>query len=299
MTDTLAAKKEHGDKAARDNMITSNLRLVVKMARRYINRGLPFLDLIEEGNMGLIKAVDRFKPSKECRISTYATWWIRQSIERALVNQSRVIRLPVHVYDDIGRMLRANRKLVHTLNREPTVKEVAKFLGQEALFVRNLMVLMENTHSLQQPMGEYDDFFLTDVIEDTTTVSPEDLLENIKKFELVTQWIETLSEGERNILTLRFGLNDKKPQTLDCIGRGLGVTRERIRQIEVQALGKLRQVLVETDIIRHAQFQEEVEAPGPEHNGTEEYPSISRDASEHTVWGLHSKPSRDAKPKSA
>ncbi len=238
----LANRITAGDKAARDRMIESNLRLVVKIAKRYINRGLPFLDLIEEGNLGLIKAVERFKISKECRFSTYATWWIRQSIERALVNQSRTIRLPVHVSDDINKMLRISRNLMHTLNREPTVNEVATSMNVEQAYIRRLMVLLKKTYSIERPMGENSDYFLSDTIEDTSTVLPSELLENLNSYAHVSEWFAMLSENEKSILTLRFGLDDTDPQTLDTIGKQFGVTRERIRQIESKALDKLRKV---------------------------------------------------------
>lgn len=239
----LAGRIAKGEKAARDKMIESNLRLVVKIAKRYINRGLPFLDLIEEGNMGLIKAVERFKLSKECRFSTYATWWIRQSIERALVNQSRTIRLPVHVSDDINKMLRVTRELVQKMNREPSVKEVAAEMGATAVHVRRLMVLLKKTYSIEKPMGENNDYFLLDTIEDTSTISPAVLLEDVNRYELISKWFDTLPESEQKILTLRFGLDDKEPQTLDTIGRSFGVTRERIRQIEAKSLEKLRRIV--------------------------------------------------------
>lgn len=239
----LASRIAKGDKAARDKMIESNLRLVVKIAKRYINRGLPFLDLIEEGNMGLIKAVERFKLSKECRFSTYATWWIRQSIERALVNQSRTIRLPVHVSDDINKMLRVTRELVQRMNREPAVKEVAAEMGATPVYVRRLMVLLKKTYSIERPMGENNDYFLIDTIEDTSTISPAVLLEDVNKYEMISKWFDTLSDSEKKILTLRFGLDDKEPQTLDTIGRSFGVTRERIRQIEAKSLEKLRKIV--------------------------------------------------------
>ncbi len=240
---SLAGRIAKGDKAARDKMIESNLRLVVKIAKRYINRGLPFLDLIEEGNMGLIKAVERFKLSKECRFSTYATWWIRQSIERALVNQSRTIRLPVHVSDDINKMLRVTRELVQKMNREPSVKEVATEMGASSVYVRRLMVLLKKTYSIERPMGENNDYFLIDTIEDTSTVSPAALLEDVNKYELISKWFATLSDSEKKILTLRFGLDDTEPQTLDTIGHSFGVTRERIRQIEAKSLEKLRKIV--------------------------------------------------------
>jgi RNA polymerase primary sigma factor len=243
----LAARVDEGEKAARDKMIECNLRLVVKIAKRYINRGLPFLDLIEEGNLGLIKAVERFKLSKECRFSTYATWWIRQSIERALVNQSRTIRLPVHVSDDINRMLKVTRELIHKLNREPSIKEVATQMGANIVYVRRLMVLLKKTYSIERPMGENSDYFLIDTIEDTSSISPSLLLEDINKFELVTKWLESLSDNEQKILSMRFGLDDKDPQTLDTIGRSFGVTRERIRQIEAKSLDKLRKMVEQSD----------------------------------------------------
>jgi RNA polymerase primary sigma factor len=238
----LAVRIDNGDKAARDRMIESNLRLVVKIAKRYINRGLPFLDLIEEGNLGLIKAVERFKIAKECRFSTYATWWIRQSIERALVNQSRTIRLPVHISDDINKMLRVSRELTQRMNYEPSVKDVALAMNSNQAYVRRLMLLLKRTYSIERPMGENSDYFLLDTIEDTSTVSPAELLENLNRYDHATTWFETLSENEKSILTLRFGLDDTEPQTLDTIGKSFGVTRERIRQIEAKALDKLKKV---------------------------------------------------------
>ena len=243
----LAAKINLGDKAARELMIVSNLRLVVKIAKRYINRGLPFLDLIEEGNLGLIKAVERFKLSKECRFSTYATWWIRQSVERALMNQSRTIRLPVHISDEISKMRRVTRELMYKTNREPTVSEVADILEVDVRHVRKLMVLLMKTYSIDQPMGEHRDYFLTDTIEDTSIISPEVLLEGVERFEQVSRLIETFPDAEKKILTLRFGLDDNEPQTLSTVGQSFGVTRERIRQIEAKSLMKLRKLMDSTD----------------------------------------------------
>ena len=236
----LARRVEQGDKAARNQMIEANLRLVVKIAKRYLNRGLPFLDLIEEGNLGLMKAVERFSLEKECRFSTYATWWIRQSIERALVNQSRTIRLPVHVSDDISRMLKVSRQLSQELHREPSVQELADAMQIKPLHIRKLMILLRRTCSMDVPIGEGNDFFLVDTIEDTNAVSPADLLENIDRYELIAEHFDQLSENERTILGLRFGLDDQDPQTLDTIGQSFGVTRERIRQIEAKSLEKLK-----------------------------------------------------------
>jgi len=248
----LARRISKGDMAARDHMIESNLRLVVKIAKRYMNRGLPFLDLIEEGNMGLIKAVERFKLSKECRFSTYATWWIRQSIERALVNQSRTIRLPVHVSDDINKMIKITRSLVQEFNREPEIEEVATAMDVDPSYVRRLTSLVRKTYSIEHPMGENSDYSLMDTIEDPSAVDPSGLLEALDKFSHVSEWLDSLNENEREILTLRFGLNDREPQTLDTIGKKFGVTRERIRQIEAKSLEKLRTIMQEKDRARAA-----------------------------------------------
>lgn len=236
----LARRIEKGDKAARDKMIESNLRLVVKIAKRYVNRGLPFLDLIEEGNLGLIKAVERFNLAKECRFSTYATWWIRQAIERSLINQSRTIRLPVHVSDDINRMLRISRGLSQELQREPSVQEIAEAMNAKQPYVRRLMTLLRRTCSIETPIGDNNDYSLIDTIEDSSMTAPSVLLENIDIFEMISEHFDLLSENEKTILTLRFGLDDKEPQTLDTIGQLFGVTRERIRQIESKCIEKLR-----------------------------------------------------------
>ena len=239
----LACRISTGDKAARDRMIESNLRLVVKIAKRYLNRGLPFLDLIEEGNLGLIKAVERFQVAKECRFSTYATWWIRQAIERSLVNQSRTIRVPVHVSDEMNRMYKATKALTRKLNRDPQVSEIALEMQAEPAHIHKLMVLQKKTYSIDMPMGGNDDYFLSDTIEDISVVTPDNLVENISKYELVSQWLDCLTEIEQKIISMRFGLNDTDPQTLDAIGIIFGVTRERIRQIESKALDKLRKIV--------------------------------------------------------
>ncbi|OEU48621.1 MAG: RNA polymerase subunit sigma [Desulfuromonadales bacterium C00003096] len=244
---SLARRIASGEMAARDHMIESNLRLVVKIAKRYMNRGLPFLDLIEEGNMGLIKAVERFKLSKECRFSTYATWWIRQSIERALVNQSRTIRLPVHVSDDINKFIKISRELVHRYNREPHVDEIAEAMGVEPAYIRRLMVLVKKTFSIEHPMGENRDYSLIDTIEDTNADDPSVFLEDLDKYAHIREWLDSLAENEREILVLRFGLEDREPQTLDTIGQKFGVTRERIRQIEAKSLDKLRKIMEENE----------------------------------------------------
>lgn len=241
----LAGLIAEGDEAARARMIESNLRLVVKIAKRYMNRGLPFLDLIEEGNMGLIKAVEKFKVSKGCRFSTYATWWVRQSIERALVNQSRTIRLPVHVADDINRLVKVSRELVQRLKRDPSLEEVAEAMGSDVAYVRRMMILLKKTYSIEHPMGDNNDYSLIDTIEDKNLVDPGSMIEDLDRFAHVLEWMDELTDNEKEILALRFGLDDREPQTLDMIGQQFGVTRERIRQIEAKSLAKLRKTLEE------------------------------------------------------
>ncbi|MDY0184751.1 MAG: sigma-70 family RNA polymerase sigma factor [Desulfuromonadaceae bacterium] len=242
---TLADQVALGNAAARNRMIESNLRLVVKIAKRYSNRGLPFLDLIEEGNMGLIKAVERFKTDKGCRFSTYATWWIRQSIERALVNQSRTIRLPVHVAEQVSKMFKVTKELLHYKSEEPSTQEIAELMGVEQADVERLQQLIRKTYSIEHPLGEEGNYTLMDTIEDPYTPGPAELLENIDKYEYVQKWLKSLKKKEAEILQYRFGLNDCEPETLDTIGRRYGVTRERIRQIEAKSLDKLRKIMQE------------------------------------------------------
>jgi RNA polymerase primary sigma factor len=244
----LALQIEQGDAQARNQMIEANLRLVVKISKRYMNRGLPFLDLIEEGNIGLIKAVERFKISKECRFSTYATWWIRQSIERALINQSRTIRLPVHVSDDINRMVKTSRELSSQSHGEADPLEVAEAMGTNINHVRRLMSLIRKTYSIEHPMGENGDYSLIDTIEDTSSVVSSTHAENKDTMSHIGRFFASLTPTEKKILVLRFGLNDKEPQTLETIGQELGVTRERIRQIEVKSLEKLRRMAAGLDL---------------------------------------------------
>jgi len=243
----LAYRIKDGDQAARDRMIESNLRLVVKIAKRYMNRGLPLLDLIEEGNVGLIKAVDRFEASKGFRFSTYATWWIRQSIERALVNQSRTIRLPVHISDEVNKMVKVTSALRKELNREPNVKEIADVMGVEVAHVKRLMGLGKKTYSIEHPMGENSDYSLSDTLQDFSAADPASQVEDRQKFDRIDDWIKSLSDAEKTILVQRFGLDDRERETLDNIGKQFGVTRERIRQIETKVLEKLRHKMEEQD----------------------------------------------------
>jgi RNA polymerase primary sigma factor len=243
----LALRIEAGDQAARDLMIVSNLRLVVKIAKRYLNRGLPFLDLIEEGNLGLIKAVGRFEVAKGFRFSTYATWWIRQSVDRALMNQAHTIRLPVHVAEGISKLYRVTHRFRDQMNRDPTITEVAEALEVDESQVRRLRVLMMKTYSIDQPIGEYSDFSLADTIEDTSALSPVDQIDGHHAYERVSTLLEDFSDAEKKILTLRFGLDDNEPQTLEAIGQSFGLTRERIRQIESSTLLKLRRLMGSRD----------------------------------------------------
>ncbi|WP_282756740.1 sigma-70 family RNA polymerase sigma factor [Desulfuromonas thiophila] len=238
----LAQRVEEGDEQARARMIECNLRLVVKIAKRYMNRGLPFLDLIEEGNMGLIKAVERFRVEKQCRFSTYATWWIRQSIERALINQSRTIRLPVHVADHVNRMLKTSKEILKTANREPTDEEIAEAMDGSVEQVQQLQQLLRKTYSIEHPLGD-NNYSLMDTLEDATAIDPLQLLEDRDRYEFVQKWLAGLKKNERDILMLRFGLEDREPETLDTIGKRYGVTRERIRQIEAKSIEKLRRMM--------------------------------------------------------
>jgi RNA polymerase primary sigma factor len=245
----LARQTARGDDAARKRMIECNLRLVVKVAKRYMGQGLPLLDLIEEGNIGLIKAVERFKPEKKCRFSTYAVLWIRQSVERALVGQSRTVRLPAHVVGDLKRMIRVTRSLTQRLGREPMLDELAEEMEVEADYVSRLMMAVRKATSLEAPLDEYEHYHLGDILAEEEQPGPFSVTEHIELVKLVTSWLELISAPEKAVIKLRYGLRDGEPRTLEAIGEMFGVTRERIRQIEVKALQRLRKVMEQRDII--------------------------------------------------
>ena len=237
----LAMRIKDGDEQARLDMINANLRLVVKIARRYNNRGLPLEDTIEEGNIGLMRAVEKFDPIHGCRFSTYATWWIRQSIERSIMNQSRTIRVPVHVSKEINSMARSSNHLRTILGREPTGNEIAVQMGNTEERVQELKEALLPTDSADKFITGTDDLTIYDITEDTNACTPCELLNQSTSKSLLNNWLGFLNHKEKTVMSLRYGLGDRDdPWTLEAIGDYMGVTRERIRQIQVAALKKLR-----------------------------------------------------------
>jgi RNA polymerase sigma factor RpoS len=236
----LAKRIEQGDQEARAKMIEANLRLVVAIGKKYINRGLQFSDIIEEGNLGLIRAVEKFQYQRGFKFSTYASWWIKQSIERAIVNQTRTIRLPVHIAEIVNSYLRTTRQLTQSLGREPSIEEIAKKMKVTVEKVRSISQVVRETYSLDMLIGDQEEDTLKDILQDTNAVSPARFSDEIRRKEHIDDWLQLLSVSERKVIEMRFGLVDGEPKTLDAIGKEFGITRERVRQIETQALNKLR-----------------------------------------------------------
>ncbi len=236
----LAQRIEQGDEAAAKQLAEANLRLVVSIARRYVGRGMHFLDLIQEGNLGLMKAVEKFDYRKGFKFSTYATWWIRQAISRAIADQARTIRIPVHMVETINRLVRTQRQLLQDLGREPTAEEIADEMDVSADRVREIMKVAQEPVSLETPIGDEGDSHLADFIEDEEAESPADAASYLLLREQIGEVLATMTPREQKVLELRFGLEDGRARTLEEVGHAFGVTRERIRQIEAKALRKLR-----------------------------------------------------------
>ena len=250
----LAIKISEGDESARDLMIKSNLGLVISVAKRFLGRGLSFDDLIAEGNIGLIKAVERFKPKKGFRFSTYAIWWIRQTVERGILNSGRVVRLPIHISENLYKYTRAIREVTGEIKREPNFSEVPSHMGIKEKKLEKILGLIGNIYSLDAPYSQNNDeddgnmSFSNLIKADENATSPFDILDRIETLNLLNKWLFNLADIERKVITLRYGLNYEKPWTLNEVGHVFGLTKERIRQIEVKSLKKLRKMAVDVGL---------------------------------------------------
>lgn len=245
----LGMRIAQGDREARKKMIEANLRLVISIAKRYIHRGVPLNDLIEEGNIGLIHAVEHFQTAKGCKFSTYATFWIRQAIERAIMNQANVVRVPIHVNTDLSKLMRATRELTAVLNRRPDAQELSEKTGWSGRYIKRLSTVMKKSYSIEAPVTDDGEQSLLDVIEDDAAQQPIEFINHLARSEKIEEWLNMLEEKEEIVIRQRFSLNEGEPKTLQCIGKTIGVSRERVRQIETRALDRLKKIAEKTDIV--------------------------------------------------